>query len=153
MLGKPAVEIENGKGNPPLSTLHDLTRALDISISSLFAEENHPEVAIYRQGERPLLPTSRTVTLEALIPHSERHKLQANIHIIAPKGHPRGQYAHEGEEAGYILCGQLKLVVNGTSYLLSKGDSFSFRSDLIHSYENPGPTETRVLWVNTPPTF
>jgi transcriptional regulator with XRE-family HTH domain len=146
-------KIENGKGNPPLSTLHDLTTALGVSISSLFAEADYPEVAIYSRGQRPRLQASQTVTLEALIPHSDRHLLQAHIHIIAPGGHTEGQYAHEGEEAGFVLAGQLKLVVNEKTYRLSEGDSFSFRSDLVHSYENPGDTETRVLWVNTPATF
>lgn len=146
-------KIENGKGNPPLSTLHDLTTALGVSISFLFANADDPEVAIYRNGERALLHTSQTVILEALIPHTENHRLQAHIHIIAPGGSPDGDYSHEGEEAGFILAGQLRLIVNGTDYLLAQGDSFSFRSDLTHSYENPGKTETRVLWVNTPATF
>lgn len=146
-------KIENGKGNPPLSTLHDLTTALSISISSLFADADTPEVAIYRNGNRALLNASRTVTLEALIPHTKNHRLQAHIHIIAPNGSPDGAYSHEGEEVGFILEGKLKLIVNGKSYFLSPGDSFSFRSELPHSYENPGRKETRVLWVNTPATF
>lgn len=146
-------KIENGKGNPPLGTLHDLTTALDVSISSLFADMNYPEVAIYRSDNRPLLRASQTITLEALIPHTEQHRLQAHIHVIAPHGNSGGQYAHEGEELGLILTGQLKLLVNAKAYFLSPGDSFSFRSDLVHSYENPGDTETRVLWVNTPATF
>jgi transcriptional regulator with XRE-family HTH domain len=146
-------KIENGKGNPPLSTLHHLTKALGISISSLFADADTPEVAIYRNGERALLHASQTVTLEALIPHTESHRLQAHIHIIAPNGSPDGAYSHEGEEVGFILDGQIKLIVNETAYILSKGDSFSFRSELPHSYENPGRKEARVLWVNTPATF
>ena len=146
-------KIENGKGNPPLSTLHDLTTALGVSISSLFADSAAPEVAIYRNGERALLHASKTVTLEALIPHTESHRLQAHIHIIAPNGSPDGDYRHEGEELGFILEGQLDLIVNGKSYALSRGDSFSFQSELPHSYKNPGPTEARVIWVNTPATF
>lgn len=146
-------KIENGKGNPPLSTLHDLTKALEISISSLFADQDYPEVAIYRKGKRHTLRTSQTVMLEALIPHTDQHRLQAHIHIVAPKGSPDGEYSHVGEEVGFVLSGHLKLVVNGKAYFLSEGDSFSFRSELVHTYENHGDTETRVLWVNTPATF
>lgn len=146
-------KIENGKGNPPLSTLHDLTSALGVSISSLFADTDYPAVAIYRKNKRPLLKASQTVTLEALIPHTERHRLQAHIHNIAPRGSSDGHYSHEGEEVGFILSGRLKLVVSGSAYFLEAGDSFSFRSELDHSYENHGTTEARVLWVNTPATF
>lgn len=146
-------KIENGKGNPALSTLHELTSALGVSISYLFADANSPEVSICRKDQRPILQASETISLEALIPHTDNHLLQAHIHIIAPKGTPNGQYSHEGEEAGYILIGELKLVVNGTEYFLKAGDSFSFRSELQHSYQNPGSIETQVLWVNTPATF
>ena len=40
-----------------------------------------------------------------------------------------------------------------TTHHLKAGDSFFFRSELPHSYRNPGDIEARVLWVNTPPTF
>jgi uncharacterized cupin superfamily protein len=38
-------------------------------------------------------------------------------------------------------------------YKLGAGDSFAFPSNLAHTYRNPGRKVTRVLWVNTPPTF
>ena len=41
----------------------------------------------------------------------------------------------------------------GTEYRLKPGDSFYFESATPHRWFNPGRTETRVLWVNTPPTF
>jgi mannose-6-phosphate isomerase-like protein (cupin superfamily) len=37
--------------------------------------------------------------------------------------------------------------------MLQTGDSFYFSSSVPHSYRNPGKTVTRVLWINTPPTF
>jgi len=43
--------------------------------------------------------------------------------------------------------------VNGTTYEVSEGDSFCYRSDLPHGYRNIGDTEARVLFINTPPTF
>jgi len=36
---------------------------------------------------------------------------------------------------------------------LRAGDSFHFPSEVPHGYRNPGRVRTRVLWVNTPPTF
>ena len=51
------------------------------------------------------------------------------------------------------LEGEFELTVDGTTYSLKAGDSFFFRSELPHSYRNPGAIEARVLWVNAPPTF
>jgi hypothetical protein len=41
--------------------------------------------------------------------------------------------------------------VGGRTYLARAQDSFFFSSVLGHSYRNPGPGITRVVWVNTPP--
>jgi uncharacterized cupin superfamily protein len=79
--------------------------------------------------------------------------LQANIHRIDPGGESDGRIEHEGEEIGYILQGELELRIDDKTYLLSAGDSFFFPSHLPHGYFNPGEVETRVIWINTPPTF
>ncbi len=87
------------------------------------------------------------------MPHTPDHILECNIHIVAPGDGSEGAIGHAGEEVGYILEGQLELVVDGVTYSVYPGDSFTFRSELPHSYVNNGPVTARVLWANTPPTF
>jgi hypothetical protein len=41
------------------------------------------------------------------------------------------------------------LRIGDTTYDLRPGDS----STLAHTYRNPGRDTTRLIWVNTPPTF
>jgi uncharacterized cupin superfamily protein len=72
---------------------------------------------------------------------------------VAPKGSSDGCIEHEGEEMGFILEGRLELIVDNSTYLLEEGDAFFFKSSLPHGYRNPGSIETKVLWVNTPPSF
>jgi uncharacterized cupin superfamily protein len=60
---------------------------------------------------------------------------------------------HEGDEFGYVLEGRLSLNIDDTVHELVAGDSFAFPSHLAHTYRNPGPDVTRVIWINTPPTF
>ena len=40
-----------------------------------------------------------------------------------------------------------------TPSITSENDSFHFNSSRRHAYRNPGKTQTRILWANTPPTF
>ncbi|MGQ0547959.1 MAG: cupin domain-containing protein [Betaproteobacteria bacterium] len=75
------------------------------------------------------------------------------MHHVEVGGRTDGTIAHEGEEIGYVLEGQLELEVDGKKYSLSKGDCFFFRSELKHQYRNPGKTRTSIFWVCTPPTF
>jgi len=150
-------KIEHGKANPSLKSLHRIARALEVSASALFYQSEEEDV-IARAGSRPVLNVSSLrsgtdIVLEALAPHAPNRLLQANIHIIQPGGHTDGMYRHEGEDLGYVLEGELELFLEGNTYHLEPGDSFLFRSERSHSYRNPGKTETRVIWINTPPSF
>ncbi|WP_199244315.1 helix-turn-helix domain-containing protein [Pseudodesulfovibrio cashew] len=150
-------KIEHGKANPSLKTLHRIAKALELSAAALFDQLDDSEV-ISRAGERPVQEFSNVrsgtdIVLEALAPHNPDSLLQANIHIVHPGGHTDGEYAHEGEDLGYVLEGELELTLDGEKYLLGPGDSFLFRSEREHGYRNPGTTVTRVIWINTPPSF
>jgi transcriptional regulator with XRE-family HTH domain len=152
-------KIENDRVNPSLTTLHKLVRVLETNIASLFSDTpDDTSVQVFRPGSRPLirmdpLRHGKGIVLERLLSQARSTLLQANIHRIDPGGESDGRIEHEGEEIGYILQGELELRIDDKTYLLSAGDSFFFPSHLPHGYFNPGEVETRVIWINTPPTF
>lgn len=151
-------KYENDKLLPPLTVLHALVTALGTNIGALFEPDWAGLGHVARAGSRPRLAaggdgTSAGVTLERLVPSGPGHLLQSNIHIVAPGGGSMGPMRHEGDEVGYVLEGQLMLGIDGVEHALGPGDSFAFPSTLVHTYRNPGLEVTRVLWVNTPPTF
>ncbi|MDR3045738.1 MAG: cupin domain-containing protein [Desulfovibrio sp.] len=149
-------KVENGKGNPSINVLHNISRALDTNMGSLFLPEARSGV-VQRKGERHLAQLlggeGRGIILEYLSPHQPGHVLQAHIHIVEPGGSTNGTISHEGEEVGYVLEGELELTVEDQVHLLKEGDSFFFDSALPHAFRNPGAATVRVIWVNTPPTF
>lgn len=151
-------KYENNKLLPPLTVLHALVTALDTNIGALFDPDWTGLDHVARAGTRPRIVAggdgeAAGVTLERLVPHGRGHLLQGNIHIVAPGGGSMGPMRHEGDEVGYVLEGRLELSIGDTAYELAPGDSFAFPSNLPHTYRNPGPDATRVLWINTPPTF
>jgi quercetin dioxygenase-like cupin family protein len=60
-------------------------------------------------------------------------------------------YNHEGEKAGVVVAGTLRLWLHEESYILEEGDSFQFPSAIPHRFDNPGRHLARVLWINSPP--
>lgn len=57
-------------------------------------------------------------------------------------------YAHQGEEAGLVIQGRLRLTVDKRTWTLSRGDSFHFASDRPHRFENAGRGTTVVAMLN-----
>lgn len=151
-------KLENNKAHASVNLLRRVCGALDLTMGELFANAEEPGDVVTRAGERkvvdfdPVRPGYRT-HMERLIPLTENSVLQGNIHILAPGGGSEGMISHAGEEVGYLISGEIELLVGGRIYRMSAGDSFFFRSELPHGYRNVGEEEARVIFINTPPTF
>jgi transcriptional regulator with XRE-family HTH domain len=151
-------KIENGKASPSLPMLHRLVKALDTNVGWMFEETDGEEGIVFRSGARPLisldpLRQGKGIQLERIIPYSLGHLLQCNIHHIEKDGVSDGPIEHAGEEVGYILSGEIELMVGEQTFRLGQGDAFVFRSELPHHYRNVGDSRASIFWVNTPLTF
>jgi transcriptional regulator with XRE-family HTH domain len=152
-------KIENNRAVPSLSTLHLMARALGTSVSALFSIEERVKKVVHRPNERPVAGKVQNmvewdgIEAEIMVPYAAGRMLEGFVFVMEPGGHSGGVLCHEGEECGYVLAGELELIVGGEKHHLVKGDSFFFQSDIPHSYRNPGKITARVIWINTPPTF
>lgn len=148
--------IENGSASPSIKMMHRVALALDMPVSGLFQDDGDDvSSVVLRQGERPTVQAGQAKghRLEALIPSRRGNLLSGYINDIEPGSGSEGVITHEGEEFGYVLDGELELIVDKKKYQLRPGDSFYFRSERPHSYINNRKKVARILWLNTPPTF
>jgi transcriptional regulator with XRE-family HTH domain len=148
-------KIENARVMPSLPMLQRLVEALGRDLPSFFGSNPDAPGFVLRAGQRPIATTDpirdgRGVHYERLIPFGAGNLLEGNIHVVAAGGAKHDPITHQGETMGYVIEGQIELNIEGTTYLLSAGDSFFFKNHLTNSYRNASPREARVLWVNTP---
>lgn len=151
-------KIECDRAQPSLQMLHRISSVLETSIGNLFAEHRESNVEVYRRGKRPVVviagdDSKPRIRLERLAPYFEDQQIDGNIHIVEPGANNGGEINHLGQEIGYVLEGEIELVIGDDHYHLAEGDSFFFKSDLPHSYQNTGKKLARIIWINTPPTF
>lgn len=153
-------KVENDKLRPSIAMLHRFAQALESNIASLIAEPD-PEmgpVSIVRRDMRTRIHVDPElqggdVWLERIITPSNGGLLQSHVLNLAPGSRSDGLIRHVGEELGFVLSGEVDLEVDGKLYRLQAGDSAFFPSSLPHGYYNKGKQITRILWVNTPPSF
>ncbi|MGI3902204.1 MAG: cupin domain-containing protein [Janthinobacterium lividum] len=147
-------KIENGKAYPSLPMLNRLVQALDMSMGWMFEDRSVGAPIIVRANQRPTaaaVGSSRSITVERVVERSEDHLLECGIyHVEAGAGVDQAS-VHVGEEAGYLLDGQLELTIDGRAHRLGTGDAFAFRSDHPHSFRNVGNSRASIFWVHTPP--
>ena len=146
-------KIENGQATPSLAMLHRIAVALDTNIAALTTEDVPLDSPVLPHGKRPVMQTGGGIALERLVLAKRGGLLQANIHIVEPGVETDGQIVHAGEEVGYVLEGQVELILGDARHPIQAGDAFTFSSQIPHGYRNTGTTVARILWVNTPATF
>ena len=143
--------LERGQMSASVATLRKLARFHNINILDLFnASPANPHLV--RPGERKLLEAGPGVHMELLAWGNT--VMEPHLFRIAPGAGSGEAYAHAGEEFLFVLRGRMDVLLDGgRAVRLKPGDSFYFESNTPHRWSNPGRGETRVLWVNTPPTF
>jgi quercetin dioxygenase-like cupin family protein len=81
-------------------------------------------------------------------------QLEPQLFVLKAGATSDGAYTHEGEEFLFVLSGALAVWLGDAEhYQLEEGDALSFPSTLPHRWRNQASGETRLLWINTPPTF
>jgi DNA-binding transcriptional MerR regulator len=142
--------LERSHMSASVSTLRKLARFYKTNILDFFdvAESNSRLVPSHK---RKVLEAGPGVRMELLAWGNTA--MEPHLFRISPLAGSGESYTHEGEEFLHVLRGQLHISVAEVEYRLKPGDSFYFESATPHRWHNPGRTETRVLWINTPPTF
>ncbi|MDL2410265.1 cupin domain-containing protein [Rhizobium calliandrae] len=142
-------QIERGMSSLRVRVIWPLAAALDVEPSALIADGNEPVNDLYcvrANSRRPLPVHSEGITKDLLSPPGA--SLTGMVVTVEPGG-GTDAYAHSGHEFGIVTTGEAELVVDSTRYLLKTGDSFAFKSTLLHSFRNPGTERCTIVWVNT----
>jgi transcriptional regulator with XRE-family HTH domain len=154
-------QIERGLGNPSFGTLVRISHALRVSVGRLVElDQDGKDVVspvVRRQDRRRFNPHNSVpgdgTVYELLTPDFDRALEVIYLHVPPGTSTEATPFAHEGEEAGYILKGTHEVNVDGTLHILRAGDSISYASTRPHWYRNPGKQTVQAIWIITPPTF
>lgn len=143
--------IENGKSSPSVSTLQQISLALDIPITAFFESSVlKTNIAYLKAGNRPRA-TFDQGTLEDLGAGMSARSIEPFVLTLEPNaGNGIDTIVHTGYEFIYCLEGRLIYTIEGRAYLLEPGDSLLFEAHLPHRWLNVGISRSRSLLVLVP---
>ncbi len=137
-------KLEAGKVIPPVGTILQIARALQID-SGFLLKEQEPDIE-----KRIKAYTKRTddYAYTTLTPGAENKHLKAfRVTIDAMQNHKGVGYQHDGEEFIYVLSGKIEVIVGDNVNTLSKNDSLHFNSGIKHMLRNVGKKEAELIVV------
>lgn len=143
--------IERGAATASVAMVRRLTSAYGFTLLDLMRPDQRAG-RLVKADARPSLRLADGVRIEQLARGSSR--LEPQLFVLAPGATSDGAYTHEGEEVIYVLAGAVAVWLGDDErYRLGEGDALTFPSTLPHRWRNDASGETRLLWINTPPTF
>lgn len=150
-------QIERGISSPSIKALHSISRALGVNISWFFPSpsEDEDEINNYivRSDRRRSLNFESGIRDELLSPNLGRNLELLRCTFAPGSFSGKETYGHKGEEAGFVVSGQLTLWLESKKIQLRSGDSFAFESTIPHRYANDRDEEAVVIWAITPPSY
>ncbi len=149
-------QVETGKASPSLSTLKNIADTLSTTIGNLIGEgQKVDDNPVVRAGERKHLnEAEKGINLYLLTSQDDNKQMEPLLFRLAGKATSGStSYRHFGQEFVLVLKGVIEITLNDTVYVLRKGDSIYFNSNVPHSFKNITKEEAEAVWVVTPPTF
>jgi transcriptional regulator with XRE-family HTH domain len=144
MLG----QIERGESNPTVTTLWKIANGFHVSFSSLIEDEVHPVSVVDIASISPLLEEEGEYRVYPLFPFDSSKKFEIfSIHLEPGCTHESEAHYKGVEEYIIVSQGELKIIVNDTSYNIEQGNAIHFIADHPHMYHNPtsSPAQYTIL--------
>ncbi|MBW2037077.1 MAG: cupin domain-containing protein [Deltaproteobacteria bacterium] len=137
-------KIESGEVIPPVGTLLQISRALDIDSGILLREGK----STVESRVRAYTKRTENYAYTTLTPGAENKHLKAfRVTIDAGQDHKGVGYQHEGEEFTYVLAGEIEVIVGEHVNRLREGDSLHFNSGIRHKLRNIGDKKAELIVV------
>ena len=145
--------FERGLSGASVAALHRLAAACGTTVSELTRGTPARAGRVVRVNQRRVVELGGpAIRMEDL--SNDPTALEAQLFVLEAGAGSDGWYAHPGEELMLVLDGRVGVWLGEQEYYeLDEGDALTFPSTLSHRFRALAATETRLVWVNTPPTF
>jgi transcriptional regulator with XRE-family HTH domain len=146
-------QIETGKVQPSVTTLHALAMELSLSLDCLLFDGSAwegavPLPSVVRAADRPIIEVAPGVRWERLSASAEPGR--DFLYIVYESGAtaiPEGStHRHAGREWGLVLSGTLTVQLGEELHILGPGDAITYDTRAPHRLSNEGDEPVRAIW-------
>ncbi|MDR0956823.1 MAG: cupin domain-containing protein [Endomicrobium sp.] len=130
------LKYENGQVDIPVNVLFTIANKYNVEITTLLTgiEPHLKRIAIVKKGKDLAIERRKEYKYQDLALNFVHKKAEFFLVTVESlKYESKHMYSHSGQEFNYILEGALKVVYDGSEYILEAGDSVYFDSGYEHA--------------------
>lgn len=144
-------QLENDLTEPSISTFEDILLALGTNFKEFFNDDDNEKITFTEDDY--FIKEENNHSIKWLVVNSQKNEMEPILVELEKGCMTSKDLPHEGEEFGYVLEGEIELVVGRNVHTLKKGETFYFVSSKTHYIKNVAKTVSKVIWVSSPPNF
>ncbi len=145
-------QLENDLTSPSIATLIDILSALGTNLTEFFAKDEEDEQIVFNKHDF-IEKVTEDYTLNWLVPNAQKNTMEP-LHMLLNAGAKTEEdFPHEGEEFGFVLKGEMMVILGKRKIKVKKGESFYYKADKIHYIVNKSSAPCEFIWVSSPPSF
>ncbi|GBR08491.1 cupin domain-containing protein [Gluconobacter frateurii] len=145
--------IESGDMNPSIGTLKRVLDGIPVTLGDFFSFETEGQEKYFYPAADLTEIGQSGVSLRQVGGNLFGRALQVLHERYEPAADTGVAYAHDGEEAGVIIHGQVEVTVEDQTRILGPGDAYYFDSRKPHRFRCIGEEPCELISACTPPTF
>ncbi len=137
-----------------ITSLKKIADALNVPITSFFEEYKNNNFLVKKEEQKPFRIEGSTAEYIRVGGEFSGRSLEPMLVTLDPGANSEAtKYNHPGEEFYYVLEGTVIFNIDGHEFLVKKGDSIHFPSELTHYWLNPTEQKAKLLCVLIPVIF
>ena len=145
-------QLERNLTSPSIATLIDILQCLGTNLNEFFSDDRKDEQIVFKSTDYfEKVDAELKNKIEWIIPNAQKNMMEPIRLTLKAGGSTYPDNPHEGEEFGYVLKGEIVLVIGSERHKAKAGESFYYTADKNHYITSKKGAE--ILWVSTPPSF
>ncbi|MEN8892805.1 helix-turn-helix domain-containing protein [Planktotalea arctica] len=148
-------QVERDLSEPSVKDLKDIARILDVPVSILFGQAQSPAEEtgmIVRAHARRPIGSKEAGLIEELLSPDLTDDFEMVHSTFDPGAVMEEAVTRPTQEVGYLVSGQLDLVIDGHAFTVNAGDSFRIKGK-SYRWANPYDISAVAIWVIAPPVY
>ena len=144
-------QVERNHTSPSIATLVDILQCLGTDLKNFFEDDEDNQIVFSKEDYFEKEDAELQTFTQWIIPNAQKNRMEPIRMQIRSGGATYPDNPHEGEEFGYVLKGEITIVLGREQYRARAGESFYYTADKEHYIISKKGAE--ILWVSTPPSF
>ena len=146
-------QVERNLTSPSIANLADILEGLGTNLKDFFSDDSDEKIVFDENDAFELTDSKLKYKVEWIIPNAQKNQMEPILLTLEEGGRYKEEIAHDGQEFGYVLKGEILIHLGDKIHKAKKGEAFYYSSGKNHYLSNCGKGLAKILWVSNPPSF